>query len=235
MASARWRMCAATAASSSPGTATRSSSGRSSPRKSPMRCGRTARARWRDLLPRTGRPDELQAPAVPAGLAILLRLRRALRSRARTFTGLPLLERKRRLLAIMPAVECRLLYLDHLAGARPRSVPRGLRARPRRDRREVGERHLPHRRPRHVVAEDQESATIRRSLTDTTCSPTDIGTRAGPASRPDGLTGYPLRALSSTGIWSRCRRRVRHHAGESDSAGHGDAVLAKLCRSEGPS
>jgi bifunctional non-homologous end joining protein LigD len=29
-------------------------------------------------------------------------------------TGLPLLERKRRLLAIMPAVECRLLYLDHL-------------------------------------------------------------------------------------------------------------------------
>lgn len=27
---------------------------------------------------------------------------------------LPLLERKRRLLAIMPAVECRLLYLDHL-------------------------------------------------------------------------------------------------------------------------
>ena len=31
-------------------------------------------------------------------------------------TALPLLERKRRLLAIMPAVECRLLYLDHLAG-----------------------------------------------------------------------------------------------------------------------
>jgi bifunctional non-homologous end joining protein LigD len=29
--------------------------------------------------------------------------------------GLPLLERKRRLLAIMPAVECRALYLDHLA------------------------------------------------------------------------------------------------------------------------
>ena len=29
-------------------------------------------------------------------------------------TGLPLLERKRRLLRIMPAVECRLLYLDHL-------------------------------------------------------------------------------------------------------------------------
>jgi bifunctional non-homologous end joining protein LigD len=28
--------------------------------------------------------------------------------------GLPLLERKRRLLAIMPAVECRALYLDHL-------------------------------------------------------------------------------------------------------------------------
>ena len=27
----------------------------------------------------------------------------------------PLLERKRRLLAIMPAVECRVLYLDHLA------------------------------------------------------------------------------------------------------------------------
>jgi bifunctional non-homologous end joining protein LigD len=29
--------------------------------------------------------------------------------------GLPLLERKRRLLAIMPAVECRALYLDHVA------------------------------------------------------------------------------------------------------------------------
>lgn len=29
-------------------------------------------------------------------------------------TAQPLLERKRRLLAIMPAVECRLLYLDHL-------------------------------------------------------------------------------------------------------------------------
>lgn len=28
--------------------------------------------------------------------------------------GLPLLERKRRLLSIMPAVECRVLYLDHL-------------------------------------------------------------------------------------------------------------------------
>jgi bifunctional non-homologous end joining protein LigD len=28
--------------------------------------------------------------------------------------GLPLLERKRRLLAVMPAVECRVLYLDHL-------------------------------------------------------------------------------------------------------------------------
>lgn len=31
-------------------------------------------------------------------------------------TAVPLLERKRRLLAIMPAVECRLLYLDHVAG-----------------------------------------------------------------------------------------------------------------------
>jgi bifunctional non-homologous end joining protein LigD len=29
--------------------------------------------------------------------------------------GLPLIERKRRLLAIMPTVECRALYLDHLA------------------------------------------------------------------------------------------------------------------------
>lgn len=29
-------------------------------------------------------------------------------------TGLPLLQRKRRLLAIMPAIECRLLYFDHL-------------------------------------------------------------------------------------------------------------------------
>jgi bifunctional non-homologous end joining protein LigD len=29
--------------------------------------------------------------------------------------GLPLLERKRRLQTIMPAIECRLLYLDHLA------------------------------------------------------------------------------------------------------------------------
>ena len=29
-------------------------------------------------------------------------------------TALPLLERKRRLLAIMPALECRLLHLDHL-------------------------------------------------------------------------------------------------------------------------
>ena len=31
-------------------------------------------------------------------------------------TDLPLLERKRRLLAILPAVECRLLSLDHVAG-----------------------------------------------------------------------------------------------------------------------
>jgi bifunctional non-homologous end joining protein LigD len=30
--------------------------------------------------------------------------------------GVPLLERKRHLRAIMPAMECRLLYLDHLAG-----------------------------------------------------------------------------------------------------------------------
>ena len=29
-------------------------------------------------------------------------------------TALPLVERKRRLLAIMPMVECRLLYLDHI-------------------------------------------------------------------------------------------------------------------------
>jgi bifunctional non-homologous end joining protein LigD len=29
-------------------------------------------------------------------------------------TGLPLLERKRRLLDIMPTIECRLLYLDHI-------------------------------------------------------------------------------------------------------------------------
>ena len=37
-------------------------------------------------------------------------------------TGLPLLERKRRLLRIMPKVECRLLYLDHLEGSRARSL-----------------------------------------------------------------------------------------------------------------
>jgi bifunctional non-homologous end joining protein LigD len=29
--------------------------------------------------------------------------------------GLPLLERKRRLLAVMPTIDCRVLYLDHLA------------------------------------------------------------------------------------------------------------------------
>lgn len=43
-------------------------------------------------------------------------------------TGLPLLERKRRLLRIMPSIESRLPFLDHLARARLRSVPRRVRA-----------------------------------------------------------------------------------------------------------
>jgi len=40
--------------------------------------------------------------------------------------GLPLLERKRHLQAIMPKIGCRLLYLDHLAERGPRSVPGGV-------------------------------------------------------------------------------------------------------------
>lgn len=40
--------------------------------------------------------------------------------------SLPLLERKRRLLRIAPTVESRLLYLDHICGARSRFVPSGL-------------------------------------------------------------------------------------------------------------
>ena len=40
----------------------------------------------------------------------------ALSTEGDDLTALPLLERKRRLLAIMPSVECRLLHLDHVAG-----------------------------------------------------------------------------------------------------------------------
>jgi bifunctional non-homologous end joining protein LigD len=39
----------------------------------------------------------------------------ALSTEGDELTTLPLLERKRRLMTIMPAVECRLLYLDHVA------------------------------------------------------------------------------------------------------------------------
>ena len=77
-----------------------------------------------------------------------------LSSEGEDLTALPLLERKRRLLAMMPAVECRLLYLDHLEA-------HGVdlfRVACERDlgghRLEVGPRHLPNRRPRDVVAED---------------------------------------------------------------------------------
>jgi ATP-dependent DNA ligase len=62
----------------------------------------------------------------------------ALSIEAENLTRLPLLERKRRLLAIMPTVECRLLYLDHLE-TRGVDLFR-LRARYGRDRREVGGR-----------------------------------------------------------------------------------------------
>lgn len=37
---------------------------------------------------------------------------------------LPLVKWKRRLLSILPAVESRLLYLDHICGTRLRSIPR---------------------------------------------------------------------------------------------------------------
>ena len=61
-----------------------------------------------DLLPRV-RP----AAPIPEGAAALLRIR-VLSIDGEDLTLLPLLARKRRLLRIMPFIESRLIYLDHI-------------------------------------------------------------------------------------------------------------------------
>lgn len=74
----------------------------------------------------------------------------------RDLTRRPLLERKRMLADVLPTIDCRVLYLDHIEQRGGGSVSRGMRTRPRRNRCEVDRRHVPHGRPLDVLDEDQE-------------------------------------------------------------------------------
>jgi hypothetical protein len=69
---------------------------------------------------------------------------------------LPLLERKRRLVQIMPTVACRTLYLDHLAERR-RDLYRAACDRDLEGLSRSGRTAPTRPTPRHVLAEDQES------------------------------------------------------------------------------
>jgi hypothetical protein len=64
----------------------------------------------------------------------------ALSIEAEDLTRLPPRGRKRRLLAIMPTVECRLLYLDHLETRGVDLFPRCAKIRPEPDFREAAHR-----------------------------------------------------------------------------------------------
>ena len=114
MGSARWRSCAATAASSSPGTATRF-------KQWPQLAEEIAHAVRAHNACSMARSAAWNRTAAPHFNKLLFRREwphfyafDVLSIEGEDLTALPLLERKRRLLAIMPAVECRLLYLDHL-------------------------------------------------------------------------------------------------------------------------
>lgn len=74
--------------------------------------------------------------------------------------GLPFLERKARLRAVMPRIETRLRYVDHLVGRRRRPVPSRLRARHRGHRCQMDPRPLPHGWADNVVVQDQESELL---------------------------------------------------------------------------
>jgi hypothetical protein len=71
----------------------------------------------------------------------------------------PLLERKRRLRAIMPQIESRLVYISR-RGPWRRPVRRGVCQRPGRDRREVETRPLLQRRWPDILAEGQKSTLL---------------------------------------------------------------------------
>ena len=72
-------------------------------------------------------------------------------------TGLPLLDRKRRLLGIMPIVDSRLLRLDHIHVRGSDLFRAACELDLEGHRRKVGAWHLSNRRARNIVAEDQKS------------------------------------------------------------------------------